>query len=126
MRLHFFLPVCPKTKKNSQQILNNSRTGKPFISQSAGYKQFSKDCSLLIPKEHRLMLDVPCNVKTVFFMPDRRRVDLSNLIAAIHDVLVDCHVLADDNCKVVASVDGSCVKVEKGKVGIDVEIEVID
>lgn len=72
------------------------------------------------------MLKVPCNVQTVFYMPDKRRVDLSNLIAAIHDVLVECHVIEDDNYKIVHSTDGSHVEVVPGKIGIDVLIEVIE
>lgn len=126
MKLQFWLDVIPRTKKNSQQIHVNSRTGKPFVSQSPAYKQFAKECAVLIPKKYRVNLNVPCRVQTIFYMPTKRRVDLNNLLSAIHDVLVENHVIEDDNCKIVQNVDGSRVMYEQGKVGIDVLIEILE
>ena len=78
----------PITKKNHQQIYRNKATGKPFITQSNRYKQYEQDCIWQIPPLAKINLDRPCKVTTVFFMPDRRRVDVSNLISAAHDILV--------------------------------------
>ena len=126
MKIGFWLDVKPRTKKNSQEVHINSRTGRPFISQSKAYKQFAKECAYLIPNNIRHNLDVPCRVQTIFYMPTRRRVDLNNLLSAIHDVLVENHVIADDNCTIINNVDGSRVRYEQGKVGIDVLIEVLE
>ena len=126
MKIRFWLDVIPRTKKNSQQIHLNSRTGRPFVSQSKAYKNFAKECAWLIPKTVRCELDVPCRVQTIFYMPTKRRVDLNNLISAIHDVLVENHVIKDDNCTIINNVDGSRVHYEQGKVGIDVLIEVLE
>lgn len=62
------------------------------------------------------------NVKAVFYMPTRRRVDLTNLLQALLDVLVKYGILADDNSKVVASVDGSYVDYDKENPRTEVEI----
>ena len=35
--------------------------------------------------------------------------DLTNLHEALHDILVKYHVIADDNCKIIVSTDGSRV-----------------
>jgi len=37
------------------------------------------------------------NIRLLFYMPTRRKVDKTNLESAIMDVLVDAKILADDN-----------------------------
>lgn len=48
-------------------------------------------------------------------MPTRRRVDLTNLLGATCDLLVDFNVIEDDNSNIVAGHDGSRVKYDKEK-----------
>ncbi len=104
------IPTMPITKKNSQQILINTATGRPFISPSKQYKQYLKDCSYFL---REMNIDYPINLKTVFYMPTKRKVDLTNLLSSIHDVLVAYKVIVDDNSTVVVSVDGSEVCYDK-------------
>ena len=66
------------------------------------------------------------NLKTVFYMPSRRRVDLSNLLEGIHDVLVKYGCLEDDNCNIIYSIDGSCVKYDKNNPRTEIEIAELD
>ena len=91
------------------QILVNPKTKRPFISPSSAYKAYRKAALMMIPQEARVGIDYPVNVKAVFYMPTRRKVDLSNLNSAIHDILVDANVLSDDNRDIVAATDGSRV-----------------
>lgn len=70
-------------------------------------------------------IDEPCNVKTLFYMPTKRRVDLVNLQEAILDILVRAGVLSDDNVNVVASMDGSRVLYDKCKPRTEVTIEAL-
>ena len=77
---------------------------------------------MLIPNEARQNIDYPVNVKTVFYMQSRRKVDLANLNSAIHDILVDAHVLADDNRDIVASTDQSRVYYDKEHPRVEIEI----
>lgn len=68
---------------------------------------------MLIPNTARLGIDYPVNIKMLFYMETRRRVDLSNLLEAADDVLVDAGVIADDNSGIVAAHDGSRVLYDK-------------
>ena len=105
----FTIDISPRSKKNSMQILVNPKTKRPFISPSSAYKAYRKAALMMIPQEARVGIDYPVNVKAVFYMPTRRKVDLSNLNSAIHDILVDANVLSDDNRDIVAATDGSRV-----------------
>ena len=46
-------------------------------------------------------------------MPTKRRVDLTNLLEAVDDVLVRAGVLKDDHCGIIVSHDGSRVLYDK-------------
>ena len=58
---------------------------------------------------HRYPVDPGDNVRCLYYMPTRRRVDLCNLLEATCDLLVHHGVLADDNSAIVAGHDGSRV-----------------
>lgn len=110
--LEFTIPLPPVTKKNSQQILINQRTGKPFIMPSKKYKDYVKQAGLYIPKRDK-PLEGRYNITCLFFMPTRRRVDLTNLLEAIDDVMVEAGLLADDCSAIIAGHDGSRVGYDK-------------
>ena len=62
-------------------------------------------------------------MRCVYYMPTHRRVDLCNLLEATCDLLVHHGVLADDNCTVVVSHDGSRVLYDKAAPRTEVFIE---
>ena len=105
------IPLPPISKKNSQRILLNSRTGKPFIMPSAAYKDYEREAALFMPRG--VHINMPVNIKCLFYMPTRRKCDLTNLLEAIDDVLVNTGVIADDNYSIVESHDGSRVYYDK-------------
>ena len=109
--LKFTIPIAPISKKNSQRILINSATGKPFIMPSAKYKQYEKDAARYIPRDAHIK--TPVNVKCLFYMPTRRKCDLTNLLEAVDDVMVKAGLLADDDYTVIESHDGSRVLYDK-------------
>jgi Holliday junction resolvase RusA-like endonuclease len=109
--LHFTIKLTPVSKKNSQQILTNPKTGRPFIMPSKKFKQYEKDAMWFIPKGE--VIDFPVNVKCLFYMPTRRKCDLVNMQEAILDVMVKAGLLADDNYSIVQSMDGSRVLYDK-------------
>ena len=117
----FIISVAPVTKKNSQQIRYNSRTGKRFIAQSDRYKEYEDSCGYFLRGKGE-MIDYPVNVKAVYYMPSRRRVDLCNLHEALHDILVKYQVLSDDNYKIIQSTDGSRVFYDKDNPRTEVTI----
>ena len=60
-----------------------------------------------------LGIDYAVNVKCLFYMPTNRRVDLTNLLEAVDDVMVKAETIKDDNCLIVAGHDGSRVYVDR-------------
>lgn len=59
-------------------------------------------------------------------MPTRRRCDLANHIEAIHDILVEAKILADDDYTIIASVDGSRVLYDKSNPRTEIFIEELE
>lgn len=113
----------PATKKNSMQIFKNSRTGQSFLTQSKRYKDYARDCGRQITGKYKKKIDYPINLKCVYYRKTKHRVDLTNLLAATCDILSDFDVIADDNCKIVVSHDGSRVKYDKECPRVEIEIE---
>ena len=117
------IPIAPRTKKNSQQIVKIK--GRLMVIPSKAYKQFEKDCGAFIPQIPFSALEQPVNVKCVYYMPTHRRVDLVNLQEATLDILVKYGVLADDNSNIVVSMDGSRVLYDKNNPRTEIEITVL-
>lgn len=119
----YIVRIPPITKKNSQRILINKKTRKPFIAQSAAYKRYEAAALWYLYPKPIKPLEGRYRVATVFYMPTRRRTDMTNLIEAAHDVLVAGKILADDNYTIIASVDGSRVMVDKENPRTEIFIE---
>lgn len=115
------IPLAPKTKKNSVRIAR-SKSGRRFVLPSAEYERYEREAGWFI-KAPDAPIDTPVNVCCMFYMPTKRRVDLVNLLNCILDVLVKHGVLADDNCKIVVSMDGSRVLYDKESPRTEVFIE---
>ena len=109
----YTIPLPPVTKKNSQRILVNRKTGMPFIAPSSAYKRYEEQAIYFLTPKPKTPLAGRYRVAAVFYMPTRRRVDLTNLLEAAHDLLVAAKILADDNNTIIASVDGSRVLYDK-------------
>jgi Holliday junction resolvase RusA-like endonuclease len=118
--MQFTIPIEPKTKKNSQQIVMVN--GRPIIIPSKQYKEFEKSALWYI---ERIGIDYPVNVKALFYMKTRRRVDLTNLLEALDDCLVKGGMLVDDNSQIIVGHDGSRVLYDKNNPRIEVYIEAI-
>lgn len=129
MNLHFTLLRNPVTKKNSQSMAVNRKTGKMFPVQSKAYKDYERSALRQIeefPLGEPFWGDAPCNLKVVYYMQTRRKVDLCNLLAATCDILVKSGVLADDNCTIVCSHDGSRVLYDKANPRAEITIEEVE
>lgn len=115
------IPILCRSKKNSQQIVFNPKTKRPMVIQSKLYKEFEKECGFFL-KKYSKNIDYPINLKCIFYVPDKRKRDIVNLLNAIQDVLVKYNVIADDNYQIVQSLDGSRIIYEKGREEILIEI----
>ena len=111
--IKFTIPLAPISKKNSQQILINRSTGKPFVMPSPQFKQYEAAALWYIPK--RIHINCAVNVECHFYMSTKRKVDLTNLLEAIDDIMVKAGLLEDDNYTIIQSHDGSRVFYDKNK-----------
>lgn len=113
--LKFTIPLNPVTKKNSNIT---TKSGAQIASKA--YRQYEKDAVRLIPGWAKKRINTPVNVKAVYYTkidyyaPGRKaKIDIQNLHNAVADTLVAAGVLEDDNCRIIYSMDGSCVKHDK-------------
>lgn len=109
--MHLILYGRPITKKNSSRIVKCGNYHR--ILPSKAYEKYEKECLLQITGKYKLKLDGKYNLKCLYYMPTRHRVDLVNLLEATCDILVAGHVIADDNSKIIVSHDGSRVLYDK-------------
>lgn len=108
--MQFTIPLNPITKKNHQRIIRIR--GRPCVIPSKQYEQYERAAKDYIPFT-AAPIDYPVEIRCLFYMQTRRRVDLTNLLEAIDDALVKCGVLADDNSRIIVSHDGSRVLYDK-------------
>ena len=119
------IPLNPRTKKNSQQIVINKKTGRPFVMQSSKYKEYEQNCGYFLRKPNKPISE-PVNVKCVFYRETRIRCDLSNLLEAAMDILVEYGILADDNFNIITGFDGSRVYIDKENPRTEITIETVE
>ena len=122
--IKLIIPVKPRTKKNSQQIMKAGN--KRWIGPSKAAIAFERMCGWWIKQAWRLKINEPVNVKVKFFVESKRKVDLTNLLESVDDVLVKYEVLADDNANIIAGHDGSRVYVDRVNPRLAIEIEPIE
>lgn len=108
------VPLAPITKKNHQEIVHSSKTGKPFVMPSRQYRDYEAKAAWYCKRAKvQRPIEEPVEVKCLFYMPTRRRVDLTNLLESIDDVLVRAGVIKDDHSGIIVSHDGSRVLYDK-------------
>lgn len=125
-RWWFVIPGAPRTKKNHSRIVVNRATGRPMVIPAKEYKEYEERCALHISHQIRgIKINEPVNLKCVYYMPTRHKVDLANLLGATCDILVKYGVLEDDNSRIVVSHDGSRVDYDKEDPRVEITIEKI-
>lgn len=120
----FTINLPPRTKKNSSRMIKNQKTGKSFPVPSEAFINYQNNAGYFI-KNRGAMINEPCEVVALFYMDTRRKVDLTNLLEAIDDILVHYGVLADDNSNIIVSHDGSRVLYDKENPRTEVTIRPI-
>lgn len=121
MKINLMIPGPPVTKKNSQRIVWSN--GRPLIYPSKKFVEYQEAAGWYIPAKYRLRINQRVNMRCLYFVPTRRRVDLVNLLEATCDILVKYGVLEDDNSGIVVSHDGSRVLYDNENPRAEIEIE---
>ena len=111
----------PVSKKNHSQIIKTG-DGKLRLIPSKSYRDYRSVFLSQVPAAFRVGLNTPHRLKAVYYMANRRRVDLNNLIAATADLLVAANVLEDDNAGILYSLDGSRVQYDKANPRVEIEL----
>ena len=119
--LKIVIPILPRSKKNNQKIIKNKKNNKLMIIPSEEYKQYEADCAYFL-KRYELCIDYAINLKCTFYLPDNRKRDLTNYLEAVQDILVKYKIIKDDCWKIVYSVDGSRIKIDKENPRVEIEI----
>lgn len=114
------LKGAPRTKKTHQQIYRD-RQGRPIVAPGKEFLLYQEKCLWQIRTPHRAISEA-VNVKCLYYMETRQRVDLTNLLEATDDILVKAGVLADDCAAVVAGHDGSRVLLDRKNPRVEIEI----
>ena len=114
MKITIEIPGNPITKKNSQRIVQmrgkGGKPGRSMIIPSQQYKVYEAAAMVALKEwKPRPPITGPVQITCIYYMRERRKVDLTNLMEATDDILVRAGVLEDDNREVVASHDGSRV-----------------
>lgn len=120
--MKIIIPITPRSKKNSQEIVFNRKTGHRMVIQNKKYTEFEKECKKYIPILNEPPINYPINLKCEFYVPDARKRDIANYLEAIQDVLVKYKLLEDDNYGIVASIDGCSMQIDRENPRIEIEI----
>lgn len=119
--LKIVIPLPPRTKKNHSRIIT-LRNGRKMLRPSKQYEQFEAECVAFLLKYRDLKIDYPINLKCIFYKDKNYNSDLVGYIQAIQDILVKYGILADDNDKIIVSLDGSRCYIDKVNPRIEIEI----
>ena len=129
MMIEYTVRGDPRTKKNSQMIAGSGprcpRCGKflkQWIRQGEAYDNYAEAAAWQLRPRPEKPIDRPVNVRYRFYMKTRRRVDLTNLIEAMDDILVARGILKDDNSTIVAAHDGSRVLYDRDRPRVEIKI----
>lgn len=93
----------PISKKNSQKIIIAGK--RPYIVPSDAYRKYVRRVKEQLIGQTLPALAGPLHVKCLYYMETAREPDLTNLMAATHDILEEIGVILDD--KQIKNVDGS-------------------
>lgn len=120
---HITLYGRPITKKNSSRIVKCGNYTK--IIPSKQYSKYEKDCLRQITGDKKKAINTAINLKCVYYMPTKHKVDLVNLLEATCDILVKAKVLEDDNINIIMGHDGSKALYDKDNPRVEIEIKEI-
>lgn len=108
----------PITKKNSQQIIMAGK--RPCIIPSKAFKAYEKLAKAQLSR-YPITFTGAIEVTCLYYLETARMPDLTNLLAATHDILEHCGII--DNDRNIISVDGSRIMGKDPNPRVEIEIK---
>ena len=119
--LKIIIPTVPRSKKNSQEIVFNKKTGHRMVIQNKKYTEYERECKKYMPTLSQ-NINFPVNLQCNFYVNDARRRDIANYIEAIQDILVKYSIIEDDNYSIIASLDGCSMEIDRENPRVEITI----
>lgn len=122
--LAFTVLGAPRTKKTSNQVWKNRRTGKRIVAPSEAFLEWQEQAVFVVGGANLLRIpqpwgDAPCNLSAVFYR-DANRGDLAGYVQGLQDLFTKRGVWLDD--KVVRGNDGQRLRVDAKNPRVEVVI----
>jgi len=151
MAINFTISGNPVSSKNSRPIYINKSTGARFIGKSRALKDYM-DKGLGELKDEisygavidsagngvyikfvrtdkceamSIPITAPVEITFTFYVKDKRNYDLCNMCQAPLDLLKMANIIEDDNYKIVPSLDGSRIYIDKLNPRTEIEIKIL-
>lgn len=122
-KIEIVIPLDPRTKKNNMRLV--TRNCRTFPIPSKAYVEYEEACGWYLKRPDK-PIDYRVNVKAVYYMKTKRKVDLPNLHSALHDILTHYGIVEDDNSDIIAKTDGSEVLYDKDNPRTEITITRLD
>lgn len=131
----------PRSSKNSRPIFINKTTGNRFVGKSKALKDYMDNglAELFLQAakirsyyyknlggfQTILPIVKPCEITFQFYVKDKRKYDLVNLMQCPLDLLKQAGIIADDNYFIVESLDGSRINIDKNNPRTEINIKIL-
>lgn len=109
------------SKKNSRVLSYVNGRIRSFPNKQ--YTQWHKRVIWTLPNIRFERVDL---ITVDFWMPDKRRTDLTNKVESIMDLLVDAGMIPDDNCEIVRSLLLRYQGIDRENPHVDIKLEGTD
>lgn len=99
------------SKKNSKRVF--ARGGRVIVIPSENHQLWHEEQSYRIKKFRPKKPIEKCEIRMMFYAPDKRKTDLDNKSTTILDLLVDNQIISDDSWFVVNKLTLEFVKIDR-------------
>jgi Holliday junction resolvase RusA-like endonuclease len=100
----------PPKKNNKRWVF---RGGRKFLIPSKGHEVWHKDATIQLQQQKPQPITGPVSIDYIYYMPDNRKRDESNMQESINDLLVDMGIIEDDCWQILARKTVVVVGVDK-------------
>jgi crossover junction endodeoxyribonuclease RusA len=105
------IPGIPRAKKNNKRIFK--RGHRTIVLPSKKYENWVDTISYELKQRKPKEPFNEISLEYIFYVPDKRRRDVDNLVSGVLDILVDLEFLKDDDWKTITEQHVHPVEIDK-------------